>query len=194
MLIPTVLEKSQFGERAYDIYSRLLKERIVFLNDEINDDSANLVIAQLIFLAHEDAKKDIQLYINSPGGSVTSTMAIYDTMNFIKPHVSTICVGMAASGGAMLLLAGEKGKRFALPNSRIMIHQPHGGAQGQTSDIEIITREYLKSKKKLNELIAKHTGQKLDKVEKDTDRDYYMSSDEAKKYGIIDDVITKAKV
>lgn len=192
MLIPTVLEKTPQGERAYDIYSRLLKDRIIFLNDEINDHSANLVIAQLLFLANEDAKKDIYLYINSPGGSVTSTMAIYDTMQFIKPSVSTICVGLAASGGAMLLLAGEKGKRFALPHSRIMIHQPLGGAQGQVSDIEIVAREYSRTKKLLNELISKHTGQKLDKVEKDTDRDYYMSSDEAKKYGIVDSVITKA--
>lgn len=191
MLIPTVLEKTPQGERAYDIYSRLLKDRIIFLNDEINDHSANLVIAQLLFLANEDAKKDIYLYINSPGGSVTSTMAIYDTMQFIKPSVSTICVGLAASGGAMLLLAGEKGKRFALPHSRIMIHQPLGGAQGQVSDIEIVAREYSRTKKLLNELISKHTGQKLDKVEKDTDRDYYMSSDEAKKYGIVDAVITK---
>jgi ATP-dependent Clp protease protease subunit len=192
MLIPTVLEKTPQGERAYDIYSRLLKDRIIFLNDEINDHSANLVIAQLLFLANEDSKKDIYLYINSPGGSVTSTMAIYDTMQFIKPSVSTICVGLAASGGAMLLLAGEKGKRFALPHSRIMIHQPLGGAQGQVSDIEIVAREYSRTKRLLNELISKHTGQKLDKVEKDTDRDYYMSSDEAKKYGIVDNVITKA--
>jgi ATP-dependent Clp protease, protease subunit len=192
MLIPTVLEKTPQGERAYDIYSRLLKDRIIFLNDEITDHSANLVIAQLLFLANEDAKKDIYLYINSPGGSVTATMAIYDTMQFIKPSVSTICVGLAASGGAMLLLAGEKGKRFALPHSRIMIHQPLGGAQGQVSDIEIVAREYSRTKKLLNELISKHTGQKLDKVEKDTDRDYYMSSDEAKKYGIVDAVITKA--
>ena len=191
MLIPTVIEKTNMGERAYDIYSRLLKDRIIFMNDEINDHTANLVIAQLLFLANEDPKKDISLYINSPGGSVTSTMAIYDTMQFIKPDVSTICVGLAASGGAMLLLAGEKGKRFTLPHSRIMIHQPLGGAQGQVSDIEIVAREYSKTKTLLNKLIAKHTGQKIEKVEKDTDRDYYMSSDEAKSYGIIDDVITK---
>lgn len=191
MLIPTVIEKTNMGERAYDIYSRLLKDRIIFLNDEIDDHSANLVIAQLLFLANEDQKKDIYLYINSPGGSVTSTMAIYDTIQFIKPDVSTICVGLAASGGAMLLLAGQKGKRFALPHSRIMIHQPLGGAQGQVSDIEIVAKEYSKTKKLMNELIAKHTGQKLDRVEKDTDRDYYMSSEEAKKYGIIDAVITK---
>jgi ATP-dependent Clp protease protease subunit len=194
MLIPTVIEKTTAGERAYDIYSRLLKDRIIFLNDEIDDHSANLVIAQLLFLANEDSKKDIYLYINSPGGSVTSTMAIYDTMNFIKPSVSTICVGLAASGGAMLLLAGDKGKRFALPHSRIMIHQPLGGAQGQASDIEIQAREMLKTKKLINDLIAKHTGQKIAQVEKDTDRDFYMSSEEAKKYGIIDAVITKNPV
>lgn len=191
MLIPTVIEKTSGGERAYDIYSRLLKERIIFLNDEINDHTANLVIAQLLFLANEDAKKDISLYINSPGGSVTSTMAIYDTMNFIKPDVSTICIGMAASGGAMLLLAGQKGKRFALPHSRIMIHQPLGGAQGQVSDIEIQARELLKTKILINELVVKHTGQKMAKVEKDTDRDFYMDPNEAKAYGIIDAVITK---
>lgn len=191
MLIPTVIEKTNMGERAYDIYSRLLKDRIIFLNDEINDHSANLVIAQLLFLANEDPKKDIHLYINSPGGSVTSTMAIYDTIQFIKPDVSTICVGLAASGGAMLLLAGQKGKRFALPHSRIMIHQPLGGAQGQVSDIEIVAREYSKTKDKMNELIAKHTGQKLEKVRKDTDRDFYMDAKEAKEYGIVDAVITK---
>ncbi|MBP6855352.1 MAG: ATP-dependent Clp endopeptidase proteolytic subunit ClpP [Candidatus Pacebacteria bacterium] len=193
MLIPTVLEKSQFGERAYDIYSRLLKERIIFLNDEVNDYTANLVIAQLIFLAHEDPKKDIQLYINSPGGSVTAGMAIYDTMQFIKPDVTTICVGMAASMGAVLLAGGAKGKRFALPNSRMMIHQVLGGAEGQASDVEIRTRELLRMKKMLNELLSKHTGQKLAKVEADADRDYFMTSDEAKKYGLIDEVITKAK-
>jgi len=191
MLIPTVIEKTTGGERAYDIYSRLLKDRIVFLNDEIDDHVANLVVAQLLFLANEDSKKDIYLYINSPGGSVTSAMAMYDTMQFIKPDVNTICVGMAASAAALLLLAGQKGKRFSLPNSRIMIHQPHGGAQGQISDIEITAKEYSRTKDKLNEMIAKHTGQKLDKVKKDTDRDYYMNADEAKKYGIIDAVITK---
>lgn len=191
MLIPTVLEKTPQGERAYDIYSRLLKDRIIFLNDEINDHTANLVIAQLLFLANEDPKKDIHLYINSPGGSVVSGLAIYDTMQFIKPDVNTICVGLAASMGAVLLLGGAKGKRFSLPHSRIMIHQPWGGAQGQASDIEIQAREILKSKKLLNELIAKHSGQKLDKVEKETDRDFYLSPEEAKKYGIIDAVITK---
>ena len=192
MLIPTVIEKTNMGERAYDIYSRLLKDRIIFLNDEINDHTANLVIAQLLFLANEDSKKDIQLYINSPGGSVTATMAMYDTIQFIKPDVVTICVGLAASGGAMMLLAGQKGKRYALPHSRIMIHQPHGGAQGQVSDLEIVAKEYSKTKDKMNELIAKHTGQKLDKVKKDTDRDFYMDAEEAEKYGIIDAIITKA--
>jgi ATP-dependent Clp protease protease subunit len=191
MLIPTVIEKTLGGERAYDIYSRLLKDRIVFLNDEINDHTANLVIAQLLFLANEDPKKDIYLYINSPGGSVTSTMAIYDTMNFIKPDVSTVCIGMAASGGAMLLLAGAKNKRYSLPNSRIMIHQPLGGAQGQVSDIEIQAKELVKTKKLINDLIVKHTGQKFSQVEKDTDRDFYMDANEAKKYGIVDAVITK---
>ncbi len=191
MLIPTVIEKTLGGERAYDIYSRLLKDRIVFLNDEINDHTANLVIAQLLFLANEDPKKDIYLYINSPGGSVTSTMAIYDTMNFIKPDVSTVCIGMAASGGAMLLLAGAKNKRYSLPNSRIMIHQPLGGAQGQVSDIEIQAKELVKTKKLINDLIVKHTGQKFAQVEKDTDRDFYMDPAEAKKYGIVDAVITK---
>ena len=191
MLIPTVIEKTTGGERAYDIYSRLLKDRIIFLNDEINDHTANLVIAQLLFLANEDPKKDISFYINSPGGSVTSTMAIYDTMQFIKPDVATTVIGMAASGGAMLLLAGQKGKRSALPNSRIMIHQPLGGMQGQASDIEIQAREMLKTKHLINDLIVKHTGQKLAKVEKDTDRDFYMSATEAKDYGIVDNVVTK---
>jgi ATP-dependent Clp protease, protease subunit len=191
MLIPTVIEKTNMGERAYDIYSRLLKDRIIFLNDEINDHTANLVIAQLLFLANEDPKKDIHFYINSPGGSVTATMAIYDTMQFIKPDVVTICIGMAASGGAMLLLAGQKGKRYALPHSRIMIHQPLGGAQGQASDIEIQAREMLKMKKLINDLVVKHTGQKPEKVERDTDRDFYMDAKEAKEYGIIDEVITK---
>lgn len=192
MLIPTVIEKTNMGERAYDIYSRLLKERIIFLNDEINDHTANLVIAQMLFLANEDPKKDISLYINSPGGSVTSTMAIYDTMQFIKPDVSTICIGMAASGGAMLLIAGAKGKRYTLPNSRVMIHQPLGGAQGQVTDIEIQTNELRKMKKLINELIVKHTGQKLDRVQKDTERDFYMDAKEAKEYGIVDAIITKA--
>ncbi len=192
MLIPTVIEKTNMGERAYDIYSRLLKERIIFLNDEINDHTANLVIAQMLFLANEDPKKDISLYINSPGGSVTSTMAIYDTMQFIKPDVSTICIGMAASGGAMLLIAGAKGKRYTLPNSRVMIHQPLGGAQGQVTDIEIQTNELRKMKKLINDLVVKHTGQKLDRVQKDTERDFYMDAKEAKEYGIVDAIITKA--
>ena len=192
MLIPTVIEKTNMGERAYDIYSRLLKERIIFLNDEINDHSANLVIAQLLFLANEDPKKDISLYINSPGGSVTSTMAIYDTMQFIKPDVSTICIGMAASGGAMLLLAGAKGKRYTLPNSKVMIHQPLGGAQGQVTDIEIQTNELRKMKKLVGDLVVKHTGQKLDKVQKDIERDFYMDAKEARDYGIVDAIITKA--
>ena len=194
MLIPTVLEKSQFGERAYDIYSRLLEDRILFLNDEVNDYTANIVIAQLLFLAYKDPKKDIQLYINSPGGSVTAGMAIYDTMQFIKPDVSTICIGIAASMGAVLLSGGAKGKRYALPNSRVMIHQPWGGAQGQASDVEIQAKELVKWKQKINELLAKNTGQKLTKIQQDTDRDYFMESDEAKKYGIIDDVISKAKL
>ncbi len=193
MLIPTVLEKSQFGERAYDIYSRLLEDRIIFLNEEVNNHTANLIVAQLLFLAYKDPKKDIQFYINTPGGSVTAGMAIYDTMQFIKPDVSTICVGMAASMGAVLLAGGAKGKRFALPNSRILIHQPLGGFEGQASDIEIQSREILKWKKKLNEILVRHTGQKMEKIEKDTDRDFYMESEEAKKYGLIDAVISKAK-
>ncbi len=192
MLIPTVIEKSQFGERAYDIYSRLLRDRIIFLNDEVNNHTANLIIAQLLFLTNEDPKKPIHFYINSPGGSVYSGLAIYDTMQFIKPPVYTYCVGIAASMAALLLLSGEKGKRFALPHSKIMIHQPHGGAEGQVSDIEIIAREYTKTKQITNEIIARHTGQKMDRVEKDTDRDNYMDAQEAKKYGIVDDVITKA--
>lgn len=188
-LIPTVLEKTQYGERAYDIYSRLLKERIIFLGGPINDGVANLVIAQLLFLAHEDSKKDIQLYINSPGGSVTAGMAIYDTMQFIKPDVSTICVGLAASMGATILAAGKKGKRFALPNSEILIHQVMGGAQGQASEIEITARQILKMKERLNKVLSKHTGQSISKIEKDTDRDYYMSAEEAKEYGLIDDIV-----
>ena len=188
MLVPMVIEKSQFGERAYDIYSRLLKERIIFLGGPIDDDVANLVIAQLLFLESEDAKKDISLYINSPGGSVTATLAMVDTMNHIKPHVSTVCVGMAASGGAILLSAGEKGKRFALPNAEIMIHQPHGGAEGQATDIEITAKQILKLRATLNKILAKNTGQKLEKIEKDVERDFFMTADEAKKYGIVDQV------
>jgi len=188
-LIPTVIEKSQFGERAYDIYSRLLRERIIFLGGPINDDVANIVIAQLLFLQFEDPKKDISLYINSPGGSVTSTLAMIDTMNHIKPDVSTVCVGMAASGGAILLAGGAKGKRFALPNAEIMIHQPHGGAEGQATDIEITAKQILKLRENLNKMLAKNTGQPLSKIEKDVDRDFFMSADEAKKYGIIDKIL-----
>lgn len=190
-LIPTVIEKSQFGERAYDIYSRLLKERIVFLGGPINDAVANTVIAQFLFLEHEDPKKDIQLYINSPGGSVTAGLAIYDTMQYVKPHVSTICVGLAASMGAVLLAAGEKGKRFCLPNSEILLHQVMGGAEGQAVEIEITARHIIKIKDKLNQILAKHTGQLLSKIEKDTDRDFYMSAEEAKDYGVIDKIIKK---
>ncbi len=190
-LIPTVLEKTQFGERAYDIYSRLLKERIVFLSGPIDDETANLIIAQLIFLENTDPKKDIKLYINSPGGSVTAGLAVYDTMQFIKPHVYTICVGMAASMAAVLLAAGEKGKRLILPNGEVMIHQVMGGAQGQASDIEINARHILRTKQRLNEILAKHTGQPIKKVEKDADRDYYMSAEEALAYGIIDQVVVK---
>lgn len=191
-LIPTVLEKTQFGERAYDIYSRLLKERIIFLAGPIDDDVANLIIAQLIFLEHTDPKKDIKLYINSPGGSVTAGLAIYDTMQFIKPHVYTICVGMAASMAAVLLASGEKGKRLILPNGEVMIHQVMGGAQGQASDIEINARHILRTKQRLNEILAKHTGQPIKKLEKDADRDYYMSAEEALAYGIIDQVVVKS--
>lgn len=188
MLVPMVIEKSQFGERAYDIYSRLLKERIVFLGGPINDDVANLVIAQLLFLEAEDPKKDISLYINSPGGSVTSTLAMVDTMNHIKPSVSTVCVGMAASGAAILLSAGEKGKRFALPNAEVMIHQPHGGAEGQATDIEITAKQIIKLRERLNKILAKNTGQTVEKIQKDVERDFFMTSEEAKKYGIIDKV------
>ena len=190
-LVPTVIEQSGRGERAFDIYSRLLKERIVFLIGPVTDESANLVVAQLLFLESENPDKDIFFYINSPGGSVTAGMSIYDTMNFIKPHVSTLCLGQAASMGAFLLSAGEKGKRFALPNSRIMIHQPliSGGLAGQASDIEIHAKELLKIKEKLNRLLAKHCDRDLADLERDTDRDNYMSADEAKKYGLIDQVL-----
>lgn len=193
MLIPTVIEKSQFGERAYDIYSRLLNERIIFLGGPIDDNVANLVIAQLLFLDHEDPKKDISLYINSPGGSVNAGLAIIDTMNFIKSDVSTICVGIAASMGSLILSAGTKGKRFTLPNSEIMIHQVMGGAEGQASDIAINAKHILRVKDTLNKILASNTGKKLEQVEKDSDRDYWMTSDEAKKYGIIDDIISKPK-
>jgi ATP-dependent Clp protease protease subunit len=191
MLIPTVIEKTNMGERAYDIYSRLLKERIIFLAGPIDDHVANLVIAQLLFLANEDPKKDIQLYINSPGGSVTAGLAILDTMQFVKPDVSTICVGVAASMGSHLLAGGAKGKRYALPNSEVMIHQPHGGFEGQATDIEITAKQILKLRHRLNEIFSRNTGQKLAQVEKDMERDFYMDSSEAKKYGIIDSVITK---
>ena len=191
-LVPTVLEKTPQGERAYDLYSRLLKERIIFLAGAINDDVANLIIAQMIFLENQDEKKDIRLYINSPGGVVTAGLAIYDTMQFVKPDVSTICLGMAASMGAVLLAGGAAGKRMALPNAEVMIHQVLGGAEGQASDIEISARHILKMKDTLNTILATHTNQKKEKVEKDTDRDYYMSAGEAKEYGIIDQVIKKA--
>lgn len=190
-LVPMVVEQTNRGERSYDIYSRLLKDRIIFLTGEINDQMADLVVAQLLFLESEDPDKDIQIYINSPGGSVSAGFAIYDTMQYIKPHVSTICVGLAASMGAFLLLAGEKGKRYALPNADIMIHQPLGGAQGQAADIQIHAEKILKTRDQLNKIIAERTGQTLKKVKKDTDRDYYMSAEEAKAYGIIDDVIEK---
>ena len=190
-LVPMVVEQTNRGERSYDIYSRLLKDRIIFLTGEINDQMADLVVAQLLFLESEDPDKDIQIYINSPGGSVSAGFAIYDTMQYIKPHVSTICVGLAASMGAFLLLAGEKGKRYALPNADIMIHPPLGGAQGQAADIQIHAEKILKTRDQLNKIIAERTGQTLKKVKKDTDRDYYMSAEEAKAYGIIDDVIEK---
>ncbi|HCR52424.1 TPA: ATP-dependent Clp endopeptidase proteolytic subunit ClpP [Candidatus Kaiserbacteria bacterium] len=188
MLVPMVIEKSQFGERAYDIYSRLLKERIVFLGGPIDDDVANLVIAQLLFLEAEDPKKDISLYINSPGGSVTATLAMVDTMNHVKPSVSTVCVGMAASGAAILLSAGAKGKRFALPNAEVMIHQPHGGAEGQATDIEITAKQIIKLRERLNHILAKNTGQSFEKIEKDVERDFFMTAEEAKKYGLVDQV------
>ena len=190
-LIPTVIEQSGRGERAFDIYSRLLKERIIFLVGPVNDHTANLVVAQMLFLESENPDKDIFFYINSPGGSVTAGMSVFDTMNFIKPDVSTLCLGQAASMGAFLLSAGAKGKRFALPNSRIMIHQPliSGGLGGQASDIEIHARELIKIKQKLNEFLAKHTGQPLEKIERDTDRDNFMSADAAQEYGLIDQVI-----
>ena len=188
-LVPMVVEQTPRGERAYDIYSRLLKERVIFLTGPIEDYGANLVVAQMLFLEAENPDKDIHLYINSPGGSVTSGMSIYDTMQFIKPDVSTLCIGQAASMGAVLLAGGAKGKRQALPNSRVMIHQVLGGFQGQASDIEIHTKEILSIKSKLNEILAKHSGQKVDKVAKDSDRDNFMSPDEAVKYGLIDNVV-----
>ena len=188
-LIPTVIEKSQNGERAFDIYSRLLKENIIFLAGPIDDDVANIVIAQMLFLQSEDPKKDIRLYVNSPGGHVSAGLAIIDTMNHIKNDVSTVCVGMAASMGAVILASGQKGKRYSLPNSEIMIHQPLGGAQGQATDIQITAKQILKLKEKLNRMMAERTGKTFAEIEKDADRDYYMSADEAKKYGIIDKVL-----
>ncbi|TSC56884.1 MAG: ATP-dependent Clp protease, proteolytic subunit ClpP [Parcubacteria group bacterium Greene0714_21] len=188
-LIPTVIEKSQYGERAYDIYSRLLKDRIIFLAGPINDIVANSVIAQMLFLASRDSNKPIQFYINTPGGIVTSGLAIYDTMQYVKCQVSTVCVGMAASMGAVLLAAGAKGKRFALPHSQILLHQPMGGAQGQATEIEITAKQIVKIKEQLNTILAKHTGQPFDKIEKDTDRDFYLSSEDAKAYGLLDEVI-----
>ena len=189
MLIPTVIEKSQFGERAYDIYSRLLEERIVFLGGLITDAVANTIIAQLLFLESRDPKKDINLYVNSPGGSVTATLAVYDTMQHIKPDVATICVGVAASGGAILLSAGAKGKRYILPNSEVMIHQVLGAAEGQATEIEISARHILKVKEQLNKILAYHTGKQLSKIEEDTDRDFFMNAEEAKQYGIVDKII-----
>ncbi|MBI4133013.1 ATP-dependent Clp endopeptidase proteolytic subunit ClpP, partial [Candidatus Uhrbacteria bacterium] len=186
-----VLEKTQYGERAYDIYSRLLKERIIFLGGPINDAVANLIVAQLLFLEHEDAKKEIKLYINSPGGSVTAGLAIYDAMQYVKPDVATVCVGMAASMGAVLLTAGQKGKRFILPNSEVLLHQVMGGVEGQAVEIEITAKQILKMKNKLNQLLAKHTGQPLSKIEKDTDRDFYMSAEDAKAYGVVDEIVKK---
>ena len=193
-MVPMVIEQSGRGERAYDIYSRLLKERVIFLVGPVNDQSANLVVAQLLFLESENPDKDISLYINSPGGSVSAGMAIFDTMNFIKPDVSTLCTGMAASMGAFLLSAGAKGKRFSLPNSRVMIHQPLGGAQGQATDIEIHAREILRLRGELNNILAERTGQSLEKIERDTERDYFMSANEAQAYGLIDKVISKRGV
>ena len=188
-LVPMVVEKSLGGERAYDIYSRLLKERIIFLAGPVDDHTANLVIAQLLFLDSEDPKKDISFYINSPGGSVSDGLAILDTMNHVKPDVSTVCVGLAASMGAVLLSAGKKGKRFALPNAEVMIHQPWGGAQGQASDIEITAKHILATRERLNKILSKNTGKTLSQIEKDVDRDYFMTSDEAKKYGLVDEVL-----
>ncbi len=190
-LIPTVIEKTNYGERAYDIYSRLLKDRIIFLGTPIDDNVANAVIAQLLFLEQQNSKEDIKIYINSPGGVVSSALAIYDTIQYVKPDVQMICVGLAASGAALLLSAGKKGKRMILPNGEVMIHQVLGGTQGQASDIDIHARHILKLKAKLNQILAKHTGQKIAKIEKDTDRDYFMSAEEAVKYGIVDKVITK---
>lgn len=193
-LIPTVLEKTQFGERAYDIYSRLLKERIIFIGGPITDEVANVVIAQLVFLEHEDPKREIKLYLNSPGGVVTAGLAVYDTMQYIQPDVSTICVGVAASMAATLLAGGAEGKRLILPNAEVMIHQVMGGAEGQASDIEINARHILKIKERLNTILAHHTKQSLKQVEKDTDRDYYMSAEEARAYGIVDQIVLSESI
>ena len=192
-LIPTVIEKSQYGERAYDIYSRLLKDRIIFLGGLINDGVASAVIAQLLFLDHEDPKKEIQMYINSPGGSVTAGMAIYDTMQYVRASISTMCVGVAASMGAFLLASGEKGKRFTLPNSQILLHQVMGGAEGQAIEIEIAAKQIIRTKQQLNQLLAKHTGQPLAKIEKDTDRDFWLTPEEAKAYGVVDEIVKSSK-
>lgn len=193
ILVPMVIEQTSRGERAYDIYSRLLKDRIVFIGTVVEDNMANLIIAQLLFLQMEDQDKDISVYINSPGGIVTSGLAIYDTMQFVKPDVCTYCVGQATSMGAVLLSAGTKGKRYALPNARVMIHQPWGGVQGAAADISIHTKEILNTRERLNKILAKHTGQPVDKIAKDTDRDYFMSAEEAKAYGIVDEVIEEVK-
>lgn len=193
-LVPTVIEQTNRGERAFDIYSRLLKERIIFLTGEVNDQVSSLICAQLLFLESENPKKDISFYINSPGGVVTAGLAMYDTMQYIKPEVSTVCIGQAASAGSMLLMAGEKGKRFSLPNSRIMVHQPSGGARGQAADIEIQAREIIRLRSILNELYVKHTGQKLSAIEKAMDRDNFMSAEEAKKFGLIDEVVVSHQI
>lgn len=191
VLVPMVVEQTSRGERAYDIYSRLLKDRIIFLGSAIDDNVANLIVAQMLFLESEDPKKDINLYINSPGGAVYAGMAIYDTMRYVKPAISTICVGLAASFGAVLLAAGEKGKRFVLPNSRIMLHQPAGGAQGQAVDIDIHAREILKIRETLNEILADHTGQPVENIARDTDRDFFMSAEDAKTYGLVDEILVQ---
>lgn len=193
MLIPTVIEKSQFGERAYDIYSRLLRERIIFLAGPIDDHTANIIIAQLLFLESEDPKKDIFLYINSPGGAVTATLAIVDTMNHIRPDVSTFCVGMAASGAAIVLSSGKKGKRFILPNAEVMIHQPLGGVEGQATDIAITAKHILKTRDNLNKILSKNSGKSLAQIEKDVERDFFMDAEEAKKYGVVDEIVTRSK-
>ncbi len=192
-LVPTVIEKSPQGERAYDIYSRLLKERIVFISGPVTDGLANTVIAQLLFLEHEDAKKDITVYVNTPGGSVSAGLAIYDTMQYVKPAVSTVCVGIAASMGAVLLAAGAKGKRFALPNSEVLLHQVMGGTQGQASDIEISAKHLLRTKERLNSILMRHTGKTLSKIENDTDRDFWLTAEEAKDYGVVDEIIKSRK-